>query len=48
MIKQACMVEQRSEFREPAEGEVWFAPQGPGSLEFRGRLVDCSKSGFLK
>src|SRR5258706_16219776 len=30
----------------PAQGEVWFAIDGPGPLEIHGQMVDSSKSGF--
>lgn len=46
MTKQACVAEQRREAREPAEGEVWFALEASVPLQFQGRLVDSSKSGF--
>ena len=46
MTKPMCSVEQRKENREPAQGEVWLAVEGPDSREFRGSLIDCSKSGF--
>ena len=46
MTKQTQIVEQRTEHRETAVGEIWFALQGPGFLDFQGRLVDSSKSGF--
>ena len=46
MTEQAYMVEQRKEDREPAAGEVRFVLEAPGSLEFEGRLLDHSKSGF--
>ncbi len=46
MTQQACVAEQRRETREPAEGEVWFTVEASRSLQFQGRLVDCSKSGF--
>jgi hypothetical protein len=40
------MVEQRREDRKQAKGEVWFTLEDAGSLEFQGRLIDSSKSGF--
>jgi hypothetical protein len=43
---QARGAEQRKEVRTPATGEVCFVLDGPGSLEFRGSLIDCSKNGF--
>jgi hypothetical protein len=43
MTLQACVAEQRRETREPAEGEIWFTLE---AFQFRGRLVDSSKSGF--
>ena len=46
MTKSACIAEQRTEDRRPAQGEVWFALEGPGSREFRGSLVDRSSRGF--
>jgi hypothetical protein len=46
MTVRACVAEQRKEDREPANGEVWFALEIPDCLEFRGRLIDLSKSGF--
>lgn len=46
MTKNLCVAEQRREDREPAAGEVWFAPEGPGGTEFEGFLLDSSKSGF--
>jgi hypothetical protein len=46
MTEQACIAEQRQEALEPAEGEVWFTLEASGSFQFRGRLVDSSKSGF--
>jgi hypothetical protein len=44
--KQTPGVEKRSEERKPANGEVWFVLEGPTSLEFKGRLIDSSTSGF--
>jgi hypothetical protein len=38
--------EHRKEVRTPATGEVCFVLEGPGSLEFRGSLIDSSKNGF--
>jgi hypothetical protein len=46
MTKSACTVEQRIEDRKPADGEIWIVPDGPCSLEIRGRLIDSSMSGF--
>lgn len=46
MTKRACMVEQRIEDRKPAEGEIWFVLDVPGSPEIRGSMLDSSKSGF--
>jgi hypothetical protein len=47
MTKSTCVVvEERSEDRRPAEGEIWFELGGPGPLEIRGRLVDSSSKGF--
>jgi hypothetical protein len=39
-------VEQRTEDRRPATGEVCLALEGPAPAEFRGQLVDSSRSGF--
>jgi hypothetical protein len=44
--KQNSAVEQRREERQPGNGEIWFVLEGPGSLEFKGRLIDSSMSGF--
>ena len=46
MKKQNSGVEKRREERKPASGEVWFVLEGPDSLEFKGRLIDSSTSGF--
>ena len=46
MTKSACVAEQRSEDRSPAQGEVWFALEAPDSRKFKGSLVDYSKRGF--
>ena len=46
MTKSACLAEQRSEERNPAQGEVWFALDGTDSRQFRGNLVDYSRRGF--
>ena len=40
------MVEKRGERRKPAKGTVWFVLEGAASVEFEGRLLDSSKSGF--
>jgi hypothetical protein len=44
--KQTPEVERRREERKPGNGEIWFVLEGPGSLEFKGRLIDSSTSGF--
>jgi hypothetical protein len=44
--KQIPGVEQRREERKPASGEIWLVLESPGSLEFKGRLIDSSASGF--
>jgi hypothetical protein len=44
--KQTPGVEQRREERKPASGEILLVLEGPGSLEFKGRLIDSSTSGF--
>jgi hypothetical protein len=44
--KQTSGVEKRREERKPASGEIWFVLEGPVSLEFKGRLIDSSASGF--
>ena len=46
MKKQTSGVEKRREERKPASGEIWFVLEGPRSLEFKGRLIDSSISGF--
>ena len=46
MKKQTPGVEQRREERKPASGDIWFVLEGPGSVEFKGRLIDSSTSGF--
>jgi hypothetical protein len=46
MTKSACMVEQRTEIRNPAEGGVWFTLEGPDPRQFQGDLVDYSMRGF--
>jgi hypothetical protein len=46
MTKGACVAEQRSEDRSPAQGEVLFVLEAPDSREFKGSLVDYSKRGF--
>ena len=46
MKKRNSGVEQRREQRKPASGEIWFVLEGPTSLEFKGRLIDSSTSGF--
>jgi hypothetical protein len=46
MIKSACLAEQRTEVRSPAQGDVWFALEAPESRQFRGSLVDYSSRGF--
>jgi hypothetical protein len=46
MSMETCIVEQRKEKRNPAQGEVWFVLEGPGAGEFVGRLLDSSQSGF--
>ncbi len=38
-------MERRGENRKLAKGEVWFT-EDAGSLEFSGRLIDSSNSGF--
>jgi hypothetical protein len=44
--KQTPGAEKRREERKPASGEIWFVLEGPTSLEFKGRLIDSSASGF--
>jgi hypothetical protein len=39
-------MERRGERRKLAKGEVWFTLEDPGPLEFQGRLIDSSESGF--
>ncbi len=46
MTKCACTVEQRTEVRNPAQGGVWFALDGPDPWQFQGSLVDYSTRGF--
>ena len=46
MTKSACLVEQRTEVRSPAHGDIWFALESPDSRQFRGSLVDYSRRGF--
>jgi hypothetical protein len=46
MTKSACIAEQRSEERSPAQGEVWFELESSDSPQFRGSLVDSSTRGF--
>lgn len=46
MTKTACMVEQRTEVRNPAQGEVLFVLDAPDSRQFRGSLMDYSRRGF--
>ena len=46
MTKTACMVDQRTEIRSPAQGEVWFVLDAPDSRQFRGSLKDYSTHGF--
>jgi hypothetical protein len=46
MTKSVCGVEQRTEDRIPAQGEVWFVPEAPDSRQFQGSLVDYSTRGF--
>ena len=46
MRKQTLEVERRREERKPENGEMRFVLEGPGSLEFKGRLIDSSTSGF--
>ena len=46
MIKSACIGEQRTEMRRPAQGGVWFALDDADSRQFRGSLVDYSGRGF--
>jgi hypothetical protein len=46
MTKCACIVEQRTEVRNPAQGGVWFALDGPDPRQFQGSLVDYSTRGF--
>jgi hypothetical protein len=46
MTKSACLAEQRTEVRSPANGDIWFAVEASDSREFRGRLVDYSRRGF--
>jgi hypothetical protein len=46
MTKCACTVEQRAEVRNPAQGGVLFALDGPDPRQFQGSLVDYSRRGF--
>ena len=46
MTKSACIAEQRSEDRSPAQGEVWFVLESSDFPQFRGSLVDSSRHGF--
>jgi len=46
MTKSACLVEQRTEVRNLAQGGVWFALEGPDPRQFSGSLVDYSRRGF--
>jgi hypothetical protein len=46
VTKSACMVEQRTEVRNAAHGEVLFVLEAPESRQFRGSLIDYSRSGF--
>ena len=45
MTMQTCIVEQRSERRDPAAGEVWLTLEG-SAVELVGDLLDSSQSGF--
>jgi len=44
--KQTPEVERRCEERKAKNGEIGFVLEGPGSLEFKGRLIDSSANGF--
>ena len=45
MTKRQCLLDHRQEIREPAQGAVWFVPEGAGALVL-GCLLDISHSGF--
>jgi hypothetical protein len=45
MTKRQCMLDQRQETREPAQGAVWFVPESAGALVL-GCLMDISPRGF--
>jgi hypothetical protein len=46
MTRAPSIAEQRREDRRAAQGVVRFVVEGTGRVEFEGRLVDSSMSGF--
>jgi hypothetical protein len=46
MTMRTCIVEQRKERRDPAEGEVWLTLEGGSGVELVACLLDSSQNGF--